>query len=199
MSLEKMLTDLIQVVDKHANNSTNTQRRFAMAAARAEKEQAILDYLDHLRSSNSGHFVKAFFKMVQSVPREKSAAIRNRYELTELENGYLILELRNSNDWTLEQTAKELGLKLPAKAQLAAEPTGEELLDVALNQLKREKPTWKPFQFRRFVGSRTSRHLVRPSKPFTAQDIAVGAEWYFNKRKSLKAERDQKILDHGRE
>lgn len=199
MDREKLIADITQFFNKRANSGANPLAHLARGVLNAEAEQILLNDLGKIRRTNLDLFTRTVLKIGKALGRTEGKAFINRLRLTPVEWFSLTIEMAQDAGQTVtefvgrsvEDYAREIGLTIET-VSLPKGPTGEELLIDALKQISAENPGWKPYQFRRFVESRVKGHLAKPSKPFTPQDIAVGVDWFFNKRKSLMAEMDQK-------
>jgi hypothetical protein len=72
------------------------------------------------------------------------------------------------------------------------EPSAEQLFASFLEKLRKEKPSWRESDFLRYDQRRIKSHFKKETKPFTEQDVRVGAEWYNNARKKISEEKQKK-------
>lgn len=194
--MEKFVDDIMSLLQSFTKRPSSGQRadllKIAEATRMAEAEHLLLKHLDRLRSTNTSLFVKTLFQILSRLGLEKRPMFLNRYKLSTEENAYFLMEIADTKGQTIEKTLAEFGIKIPdiKKVQTGPTgPTGKELLVAAIKKIHQEKPTWKPSRFQRYVAAVIKRHFAKKPKPFTGQDVKVGAEWFFTQQKKLMNER----------
>lgn len=169
-------------MDKHS------LRTLAESFIEADREKELLDTLNRNRQSNPELFVKTLFKLGQKLGREKGLPFFKQFNFSKEEFALMFLEVKRKEGWTLEE-AKEILDEWNDESK--TKPIGEELFLSALKAFRKEKPSWKKSDFMRYAQTRIESYFEKKPKPFTEEDVKVGAKWYNNTRKKIFDEKQK--------
>ena len=158
---------------------------------RSRDEKRGFEKLARVRETDNENFTK-IIATIFTGNKERGASLFNKLELTPQEHRNFTIDLFELGAITAEQTEQILkSIENSAKVVQKAKPTGGELFTAAIHQLHQENPTWKPSRFQRYAESRIKQYFKKKPKPFSNEDVTVGATWYETVKRNLTTERDQ--------
>jgi hypothetical protein len=166
-------------------------KNLAKAQLGAAAETAALNELNRIRQTDSVLFIRTLLRLASN-DRKGFLLFFHQLDLTPEETVKLFVESRKSKGQTLKEAATELEqLILETKKLKPKEPTGEELFTFALEALRKENPKWTPYSFNRFAKIRIRKHFENNPKPYTNEDLTVGAKWFNTTREILTNEKKE--------
>lgn len=142
-----------------------------------------------VRRTDPELFVQSVIEIAQSLAGPKGRAYAKSFEFTGREFAYMAMYLQKKNGWSFDELLRELGINEPQQA--APGPNGEAQLITAFAAISQENPTLKPYRFKQLVERHMKRHLEPTAKPYTNQDVNVGAQWYLTTRKKMLESKNQ--------
>lgn len=163
----------------------------------SEKIEALLSFQDiWLNLAKLGKIGTTEFHQFEAVGRLE---ILENIKFTERELDFFLRILDkqpNENNTPFESIQwKFSGWQLIGLSSVTPEPSGEELLNTALQKIKGEKNFRKPSELLRFVEPHVKKTFPKKAKPYTDKDVTEGANWFVETRKKItvkKAMTDQR-------
>jgi hypothetical protein len=161
----------------------------AQMSATAQTE--VLDEMNRIRQTKPIVFIRTLLKLAR-INGNHFEFFARQFELTREELALFALEYGKAAGQTVQETIKELGLEQDlSETEKPKEPAAEEIFVSALKALHSENPKWTLSSFKHFAESRIKKYLEKDPKPYTEQDVTVGANWFNSTRKLLTEEKQR--------